>query len=389
MEEFKIPYGKQHITDSDIDSVVKALKGELITQGNIVPEFEEKLAKFHDCKYAVAFSNGTAALHGAYFAIDTKKGDEIISSPITFVASTNAGIYQGAIPKFVDIDEKTYCIDLDKVDEAITNKTKAITPVSYAGYPVDIKKLRDIIGNRDIKIIHDAAHAIGARLNGDSIVKYADMAMVSFHPVKHITTGEGGAILTDSKEYYDKLIMFRSHGITRDRDLLLKDDGPWYYEMQHLGYNYRITDICAALGVSQLERIEENFLNRLNIAKKYFEDLKDVKEIFLPINEFDLSDLTKLPKTFNSYHLYPILVNDKSIRKDFFNYMRENNIFVQVHYYPVHLQPYYMENYGFKKGDFPIAEDFYEREISIPMFMTLTEPEQNYVIETIKNYFRK
>lgn len=389
MEKFKIPYGKQHITDSDVDSVVKALKGELITQGNIVPEFEEKLAKFHNCKYAVAFSNGTAALHGAYASIDTKKDDEIISSPITFVASTNAGIYQGAIPKFVDIDEKTYCIDLDKVNDVITSKTKAITPVSYAGYPVDIKKLREIIGNRDIKIIHDAAHAIGARLNGDSIIEHADMAMVSFHPVKHITTGEGGAILTNSKEYYDKLVMFRSHGITRDRDLLLKDDGPWYYEMQSLGYNYRITDICASLGVSQLERIEENLLNRLNIAKKYFEGLKDIEEITLPINEFDLSDLTTLPKTFNSYHLYPILVNDKSIRKDFFNYLRENNIFVQVHYYPVHLQPYYMENYGFKKGDFPIAEDFYEREISIPMFMTLTEPEQNYVIETIKNYFRK
>lgn len=385
---FNIPYGKQDITEKDIEAVVKALKGELITQGNIVPEFEEKLAKYHDVKYAVLFSNGTAALHGAYYALGVKEGDEVISSPITFVASTNAGIYQGATPKFVDIDEHNYCIDLHKLKDAINDKTKVITLVSYAGYPVDIKKIREIIKDTDIKIIHDAAHAIGAKRDNDGICKYADMTMLSFHPVKHITTGEGGAILTDSKEYYEKLIMFRSHGITRNRDYMQKDDGPWYYEMLELGYNYRITDICSALGISQFERIEENLLSRQKIAKKYFEELKNISDITLPKYEFMPEDTKTLPDSFNSYHLFPILLKDEEQRKEFYSYMRDNNIFVQVHYYPVHLQPYYKEHYGFKEGDFPISENFYKREISLPMYMTLKEEEQNYVIDTIKNFFK-
>lgn len=385
--DYKIPYGKQCITDEDILAVTNALKSELITQGNSVPEFEEKLAKYHDCKYAVVFGNGTQALHGAYYAFGITEGDEIISSPITFVASTNAGLYEGAIPKFVDMDIDTYCIDINKIDSAITDKTKVITPVSYAGYPVDIKKIRDVIGNRDIKILHDAAHAIGARREGESISKYADMTMISFHPVKHITTGEGGVILTDNKEYYDKLMLFRSHGITRDRSIMRKDDGPWYYEMLELGNNYRMTDICASLGVSQLKRIDENLLCRQKIAKRYFDELKDIEEITLPYNEFSLENLETLPESFHSYHLYPILLKDEETRLAFFNYMREHNIFVQVHYYPVHLQPYYMDNFGFKNGDFPVAENFYKREVSIPMFMTLSIDEQNYVIKTIKDFF--
>lgn len=387
MSDFKIPYGKQCITDEDISAVVDALKGELITQGDLIPKFEEQLAKYHNCKYAVLFCNGTAALHGAYYALGVKTGDEIISAPITFVASTNAGIYLGATPKFVDIDKDNYCMDLDKVDEAITDKTKVITPISYAGYPVDLEKLHNIIGKRDIKVIHDAAHAIGAKRDGKSITKFCDMAMVSFHPVKHITTGEGGVILTDSKEYYEKLILFRSHGITRDRSIMTKDDGPWYYEMLDLGYNYRMTDINAALGISQLTRINQNLLCRLKIAKKYFEQLKDIEDIKLPVNEFPLDNLDELPSSFSSYHLFPILVKDETQRSEFFDYMRDNNIFVQVHYYPVHLQPYYKENFAFKVGDFPVAEDFYKREVSLPMFMTLTDEEQDYVIETIKKFF--
>ena len=264
----KIPYGKQYITEEDKAKVLEVLGSELITQGEVVPQFENAVAAYHGAKYAVAFSNGTAALHAAYAVLGVGPGDEAISSPITFAASMNGALYSGATPKFVDMDPATNCMDISKLEEAITPNTKVITPVSFGGFPVDLKAVREIADKHGCAIIHDAAHAIGSRRDGKFGMEYADMAILSFHPVKHVTTGEGGMVLTNSKELNDKLRLFKSHGITRDPELLENNDGPWYYEMQSLGFNYRITEFQAALGLSQFSRMDENLKARNAIAKR-------------------------------------------------------------------------------------------------------------------------
>lgn len=391
-----ISYGRQFIDEDDIKTVVETLKSDYMTQGPKIKEFEDKVAEYHGCKYAVAFCNGTAALHAAYYSVGLKKGDEFITSPITFAASGNGGLYLGGIPKFVDIDKDTYNIDINKLSEAITEKTKVITPVSLAGYPVNLKAIREIIEKteKDIKIIHDAAHAIGALREGRNIVDYADVTILSFHPVKHVTTGEGGMVLTNSEEYYKKLCLFRTHGITRDPKELLENHGAWYYEMQDLGYNYRITDMQCALGITQMNKLNNSLYKRNKIARFYEKELKDIEWLKLPLGYFSkewLDDekyeaLKEKPENLNSYHLFPILLENSDERKKFFNYMRENNIFVQVHYIPLHLMPYYRENFGYKKGDFPVAEDYYSREVSLPMYPTLKDEELNYVIKIIKNF---
>jgi UDP-4-amino-4,6-dideoxy-N-acetyl-beta-L-altrosamine transaminase len=368
-----IPYGRQWIDEKDIEEVIKVLKSDWLTQGPQIEKFEEEIASYVGAKYAVAFNSGTSALHGAMFAAGVTKDNEIISSPITFVASTNAGIYLGAKPIFADIDNRTYCIDISKIEENITTKTKVIVPVDYAGYPVDIKKINEIAKKYNLVVIEDAAHALGAQRNGEKVGTQADMTMFSFHPVKHITTGEGGIITTNNEEYYEKLKIFRSHGITKDETKLTRNDGPWYYEMQYLGYNYRITDIQCALGRSQLRKLESFIERRIEIAKKYDEAFKDNSNIQLP---------PKSENTRHVYHLYPILV-PKEKRSYIFNKLREKNIFAQVHYIPVHTQPYYITNYGYKYGDYPNAEEFYEREISIPIYPKLTNEEQEYVIKTL------
>lgn len=390
-----ISYGRQFIDEDDIKIVVETLKSDYMTQGPKIKEFEEKVAEYHGCKYAVAFCNGTAALHAAYYSIGLKKDDEFVTSPITFAASGNGGLYLGGIPKFVDIDKDTYNMDINKLPEVITEKTKVITPVSLAGYPVDLKAIRGIIEKtgKDIKIIHDAAHAIGALRDGRNIVDYADVTILSFHPVKHVTTGEGGMVLTNSKEYYKKLCLFRTHGITKDPKELLENHGAWYYEMQDLGYNYRITDMQCALGITQMNKLNRSLYKRNQIAKFYEKELKDIKWLKLPLKYFSkewLNDekyknLKEKPENLNSYHLFPILLKNSEERKKFFDYMREKNIFVQVHYIPLHLMPYYRKNFGYKKGDFPVAEDYYSREVSLPMYPTLTEEELKYIIKIIKN----
>lgn len=389
----KIPYGTQYIDQTDIDAVIETLKSPFMTQGPKVKEFEEKVAAYHGCKYAVAYSNGTAALHGAYAASGIKKGESFITSPITFAASANAGLYVGAIPKFADIDPLTYNLDPYKVKEKLTDDVRVVTPVSYAGYPVDLKLFREIVG-QDRIIIHDAAHAIGARFEGRDIVTYADMTILSFHPVKHIAAGEGGMVLTNSKELYDKLDLFRSHGITKDKLKLSKDEGPWYYEMVELGYNYRLTDLQSALGISQLAKLNHSLFMRNKIAEKYTTEFENVEWIGTPhpISDYkwlknkQYNDLSEKPKFLHSYHLYSLQLSEDIDRRKFVEYMHEKGIMVQVHYIPVHLFPYYEKEYGFKAGDFPIAENFYEHEVSIPMYPTLGEENQDYIIKTIKEF---
>ncbi len=374
-----ISYGRQCIEQDDIDAVVEALKSDYLTQGPKVVEFEKNLCDYCGCKYAVVFSNGTAALHAAYFASGIGPNDEFITTPITFAASANGGLYMGATPVFCDIDPNSYNIDVDKIFDLINEKTKVVTPVSYAGNPVCLEKIYSRLKEKGIVVIHDAAHALGALRDGYGIVDFCDMAMVSFHPVKHITTGEGGVILTNNEYFYERLKLFRNHGITKDADKLKLSHEPWYYEMQELGYNYRITDIQCALGISQLKKADGFVKRRNEIANIYYNEFKNSDKFKVFENYTD-------KKTVHAFHLYPVLLQDEETRRRFFDYMRDNNIWVQVHYIPVHLLPYYRDNFGFKEGDFPIAENFYSREVSVPMFPSITDEELEYVIDKMKKF---
>ena len=389
-----IPYGRQTIDQDDIDAVVDALKSDFMTQGPRIPEFEKVVAEYHGCKFAVAFCNGTAALHACYHAAGLKPGEEFITSPITFVASANGGLYVGGIPRFVDINERDFCIDLGRIEESLTPKTRVITPVSFGGYPVDLKRLRTIADRHGLTIIHDAAHAIGARRDGRSVSEHADMTILSFHPVKHVATGEGGMVLTEREDLYRKLILFRTHGLTRDPALMEENEDGWYYEMQDLGFNYRITDMQCALGTSQMKKLDHSLFRRNEIARFYHQELADLEWLKLPDYTFDTSwldnsayaDLKEKPRDMHAYHLFPVQVREVSERKQVYDYLRESGIFVQVHYIPVHTMPYYRERYGFKRGDFPIAERFYAGEISLPMFPALKAEQLAYVVKMIRKF---
>ncbi len=373
-----IPYGKQNIDEDDIEAVVKVLQSSLITQGPEVEEFEGRVAEYCGAKYAVAVNSGTSALHAAMYAAGIKPGYELISSPVTFLATANAAVYLGARPVFMDMDPATYCLDIAKIEGAINSNTQAIVPVDYAGYPVDMEKIVEIARRHDLVVIEDAAHALGAKRRGRIVGSQADMSILSFHPVKHITTGEGGMVLTDNKEYYNKLRLFRNHGILREEEGLEKKHGPWYYEMQDLGYNFRLTAIQAALGISQLKKLEGFLDERQRIARRYDEAFRDCDLVSVPPRPGDGSR--------HAYHLYPLLLAKEFDRRAFFEYMRGNNIGVQVHYIPVHLQPFYREKFGCQAGDFPVAEDFYQREVSLPIFPGLSEEEQDYVIKKVLDY---
>lgn len=370
-----LPYGKQAIDADDIAEVVKTLKSDFITQGPKIEEFEKALARYCGAKYAVAFNSGTSALHGAYFALGLEKGDEMITSPNTFVASSNAGLYLGAKVNFGDIELDTGNIDVSKIKTS--ENTKLITPVHYSGNPVDLQELSEI---ENVKIIEDGAHALGAKYNGKKIgsLTYSEMAMFSFHPVKHITTGEGGIIVTNDEEYYEKLQLFRSHGITKN-NLVNDSHGDWYYEMQELGFNYRITDIQCALGLSQLKKLDSFVKARRRIASIY-------NEIFEDNPYFDVT-IEKEGRR-SAYHLYPILLKDKFIKskKEIFAKLRANGLGVQVHYIPVYKQPYY-QKLGFKMDSCPVCEEFYNRELSIPMYPTLSDEDIEFVKETLFEVF--
>lgn len=370
-----IPYGRQSINEDDIKAVEEVLKSDFLTTGPKIAEFERKFADYVGAKYAVAVSNGTAALHIACMAAGIGKGDEVITTPITFAASANCALYCGATPVFADIDPVTYNISPESVESHVTERTKAIIPVHYTGQTCDMDAIHEIADKYNLIVIEDAAHAVGAEYKGKKIGSLSDMTEFSFHPVKHITCGEGGIVTTNREDLYEKLKLFRTHGITREEKFLHKVDGSWYYEQIDLGYNYRITDIQAALGISQLGRIDKFLEKRKKIAAKYDEAFRDFNGIEIP-KQAEYSN--------SAYHLYVIKV-DKSIRKALFEYLRANNIGVNVHYIPVYTFPYYREH-GYEDVKCENAEKLYESIISIPIYYDLSDEEQDYVIDKIKEF---
>lgn len=380
-----IAYGKQTVDDKDIEAVIKVLKDEYLTTGPYVKEFEERIATYVGSKYAVAVSNGTAALHMACYAAGIKEGDEVIVPAITFAASANCVLYCGGTPVFADIDPKTYNIDLKEIENKITKKTKAIIPVDYTGQSVDMDEIRKIADKHKLIVIEDGAHSLGSEYKGKKVGTKAHMTEFSFHPVKPITTGEGGIVVTNDEELYKKMLLFRSHGITRDKDLLTHNEGPWYYEQIDLGYNYRITDIQCALGISQMNKIDDFINRRRDIVEKYNEGFKDIKEIIIPY-EADYSN--------SGWHLYIIKLDLEKLnctRKEIFEALQAENIGVNVHYIPVYLHPYY-QKLGYKKGLCKNAEELYERMITIPLFPKMTDNDVQDVIDGVKkviNYYRK
>lgn len=395
MEKKIIPYGKQHITEEDIQVVIEALKSDYLTQGPKIAEFEESFAKYIGVKYAVAVANGTAALHLCTIALGVKEGDKVITTPLTFAASANCVRYCGGEVVFADIDPKTYLIDINSVKELFQNSPKGtykgIIPVDFAGRAVDLEQLRQLADEYDLWIIEDACHAPGGYFvdtKGDKQLcgngKYADLAVFSFHPVKHIASGEGGMITTNDEKLYRKLLQLRTHGIVRDAELYTntlsfsggKEQYPlWYMEMQSLGYNYRITDFQAALGNSQLQRADWGLNRRRQIADIYQKSFA---------GKFYIKGQSGLVEG-HAYHLYVIEVED---RLGLYSYLRSKNIFAQIHYIPCHLMPYYRQ-FGWKEGDRPYVEEYYKHCISLPMYPTLSDDEQNYVIYEIDKFFSK
>ncbi len=387
MESF-IPYGKQSLEADDIEAVVATLKSDWITQGPAIPKFEEAVAKKTGAQNAVAVATGTAALHCACFAAGIGAGDEIITSPITFAASGNCALFLGASVKFVDIRPDTYCMDSNKLEAAITPKTKAIIPVDFAGQPCDMDEINAIAKKHNLIVIEDAAHSIGATYKGRLVGSLAPMTIFSFHPVKHITTGEGGMIMTDSKELAEKLKLFRTHGITNnDNSMILKEQAadnakqltraPWYYEMQELGYNYRITDLQCALGVSQLKKIDNFIKRRRTIAARYSEEFFKSPYLIVPYQEED---------RMSAWHLYMLrlrLDKIKKTRRQIFEELRALKIGVHVHYIPLHLQPYYRNRFGYKRGDFSQAEAYYDSALTIPLYPSMTDDDCERVIKRV------
>lgn len=368
-----IPYGRQMIEEDDIQAVVDVLRSDYLTTGPAVSEFEEKVAAKVGAKYAVAIANGTAALHAACFAAGIGSGDEVITTPITFAASANCVLYCGGKPVFADIKPDTYNLDPEDIRKKITDKTKAIIAVHFAGQPCEMDDIHEIAREHNLIVIEDAAHALGADYKGKPVGGISDMTTFSFHPVKHITTGEGGMITTNNEQLYKKLVLFRSHGITRDEALLENNEGGWYYEQLALGYNYRITDIQCALGASQINKLDRFVSKRRELVQRYQNAFEAVDEIVTPKEQEDCH---------SSWHLYVIQVKN---RKKVFDALRTAGIGVNVHYIPVYHHPYYREN-GYADVACPNAEKLYEGLISLPLYPGLTKEQQDYVIEHVIKY---
>ena len=390
-----IPYGEQHITQADIDAVVETLKSDYLTQGPAIKEFEDAFAEYVGAKYAVAVANGTAALHLCTLALDFKPGDKIITTPITFVASANCIRYVGSEVVFGDINPNTYLLDIESVKSMLESSPdgtyKGIIPVDFAGRSVNMEEFKLLAEKYNLTIIEDACHAPGGFFTDSTGTvqkcgngNFADLAIFSFHPVKHIACGEGGMITTNDKALYDKLLILRTHGITKNESLYQNsiefaggiDSYPiWYMEMQAIGFNYRLTDFQAALGISQLGRASQGIEKRRAIAKRYYNFFKNKSYIKGQSGILD----------GHAYHLYIIEVED---RFRLYNYLRDNNIFTQIHYIPCHLMPYY-RRYGWKEGDRPNAENYYNNCMSLPIYPNLTINQQNIVIDKINEFFNK
>ncbi len=378
-----IPYGRQYIEQDDIDVVVETLKSDYLTQGPKIVEFENAFAEYVDAKYAVAVSNATAGLHIANMALDVNKKDRVITTPITFAASANASRYCGAEVWFADIDPDTYLLDINSVRTLLESKPKGffsgIVPVDFAGLPVNLEEFRKLADEYNLWIIEDAAHSPGGfftdsngNINKCGNGKYADLAVFSFHPVKHIACGEGGMVTTNNKEIYEKLKLYRSHGITKDN--MSENHGGWYYEMQTLGYNYRITDMQAALGLSQLKKNELGVERRNEIALKYK-------------NEFSGTSIKfqQLPKnSLNAHHLFVIEVEN---RDELYNFLKDDGIYAQIHYIPVHTLPYYKE-IGYDDAKLGNSENYYNKCISLPMYPSLSDEEHEYVIQKVLTFIK-
>lgn len=369
-----IPYGKQTIEQDDIQAVVDVLKSDFLTTGPKIAEFEQTVADYVGAKYAVAISNGTSALHAACFAAGIEPGDEVITTPLTFAASANCVLYCGGTPVFADVDPKTYNIDPEDIRRKITDRTKAIIAVHLAGQPCDMDAIHSIAREHGLIVIEDGAHALGSGYKGKKVGSMSDMTTFSFHPVKPITTGEGGMIVTDNEDFYKKMVLFRSHGITRDDSMMTRNDGPWFYQQFDLGYNYRITDIQCALGCSQMKKLDRFLACRKEIVARYNEAFADCDNIITP---YQLSD------TESGWHLYIVQVKNCDRRKVFEN-MREKGIGVNVHYIPVYMHPYYQEH-GYENVHCANAEEIYSHIISLPLYPGLTSEQQNYVIDTLKS----
>lgn len=375
-----IPYGRQHIDENDLNAVLETLKSDFLTQGPKVKEFENKFANYIGVNYAVAVSNATAALHISVLAKSLKKNEAVITSPITFAASANCIRYAGGQVWFADIDSESYLLSYESTRALIESKPsgffKGIIPVDFGGLPVNLEKFRDLANEHDMWIIEDACHAPGGYFidsKGEKQMcgncKYSDFGIFSFHPVKHIACGEGGMITTNSKEMYERLIMLRSHGITKNQ--MSKNDGPWYYEMKELGYNYRLTDIQSSIGITQLEKNKYGVERRNKIAKKYKKAFQDkIKFQVLPEN------------FYNAHHLFVI---ESEKRDELYEFLKINNIFTQIHYIPVHTLPYY-KKIGYKNADLINSENYYSKCISLPMFPSLKDSEQDYIINKVISF---
>ncbi|WP_337366007.1 UDP-4-amino-4,6-dideoxy-N-acetyl-beta-L-altrosamine transaminase [Phascolarctobacterium sp.] len=375
-------YGKQNIDQSDIDAVVDVLKSDFLTQGPAIERFEKCVAEYCGTKYAVAVTNATSALHIACLATGLGKGDVLWTSPITFTASANCGRYCGADVDFVDIDPYTYNMSINELQNKLQQaviKPKVVIPVHFSGQSCEMDKIYELSQKYGFKVIEDASHAIGAEYQDTKVgcCKYSDMTVFSFHSVKIVTTGEGGMVVTNNKDLYDKLVLYRSHGITREPKLMNKQaDGPWYYQQIDLGFNYRMTDMQAALGYSQMQKVDEFVSKRRYLAKRYNELLKNINGIQLTYQNED---------TNSSWHLYVVRVDFSKIIKtknQIFAEMKEKGICLNLHYIPVHTQPYY-EKLGFKDGDFPNSEKYYEEAFTLPLYYSLTDEQQDHIVKSL------
>ncbi len=375
-----LPYGRQTLTETDVAAATEVLRSDWLTTGPKVADFEEAIADYVDARHAVSFSSGTAALHAAVLAAGLKPGDEAITTPLTFCATANAVLYGGGTPVFADVRDETLTIDPEEVERRITPRTKALLPVDYAGHPADLDALLALADRHELLVIEDAAHALGAKYRSRMVGSISHMSVFSFHAVKHLTTGEGGMVTTNNGEFVQRLREVRNHGIDSDARAR-QADGQWHYEMTTLGFNYRLTDIACALGLAQLPRLPANLARRRTIAARYEKALATVSSLALPIVAADVT---------SAWHLYPVRVDASLDRAEVFDALRAEGLGVNVHYIPVHLHPYYRSRFGYRGGEFPIAETASGRLISLPMFHGMTDEDVDDVIlavEKVMNYF--